>query len=279
MTTAVATTESPHNIAAAKPKASILAKMADRFSVEPNKLLETLKATAFKAQGGVSNEQMIALLIVADQYKLNPFTKEVFAFPDKGGIVPVVSVDGWARILNEHPQFDGIAFHYDEAEGAMTCTIHRKDRSHPTQVTEYMAECKRGTQPWNSHPRRMLRHKALIQGARVAFGFAGIYDEDEAQRIVHGGMADEVRPESGSLSAVRSAIAGKLGGEVVDMETGETQQKVLAKTAADYIGEIDNATSAETAALVLDEAKDVLTPEEWQKVSDAYNMAWTEGAK
>lgn len=29
----------------------------------------------------------------------------------------------------------------------------------------------------------MLRHKALIQCARVAFGFSGIYDEDEARRI------------------------------------------------------------------------------------------------
>jgi hypothetical protein len=32
-------------------------------------------------------------------------------------------------------------------------------------------------------PKRMLRHKALIQAARIAFGFSGIYDEDEATRI------------------------------------------------------------------------------------------------
>ena len=31
----------------------------------------------------------------------------------------------------------------------------------------------------------MLRHKAMIQCARLAFGFVGIYDEDEAQRIVN----------------------------------------------------------------------------------------------
>jgi len=29
-----------------------------------------------------------------------------------------------------------------------------------------------------------LRHKALIQAARLAFGFSGIYDQDEAERIV-----------------------------------------------------------------------------------------------
>ena len=30
----------------------------------------------------------------------------------------------------------------------------------------------------------MLRHKAMIQAARLAFGFTGIYDQDEAERIV-----------------------------------------------------------------------------------------------
>jgi hypothetical protein len=29
----------------------------------------------------------------------------------------------------------------------------------------------------------MLRHKAMIQCARLAFGFGGIYDQDEAERI------------------------------------------------------------------------------------------------
>lgn len=146
-----------------------------------DELVQTLKATAFKGQ--VSDAQMAALLIVANQYGLSPWTKEIYAFPDKNnGIVPVVGVDGWARIINEHPQFDGMDFEQD-AESC-TCIIYRKDRSRPVKVTEFMDECKRGTGPWQSHPRRMLRHKAMIQCARLAFGYAGIYDQDEAERIV-----------------------------------------------------------------------------------------------
>jgi len=38
--------------------------------------------------------------------------------------------------------------------------------------------------PWDTHPKRMHRHKTLIQAARIAFGFSGIYDEDEAERIL-----------------------------------------------------------------------------------------------
>ena len=144
-------------------------------------LIETLKATAFKGQ--VSDAQMTALLVVANQYGLNPWVKEIYAFPDRqNGIVPVVGVDGWSRIMNEHPQFDGIEFDQDDSK--CTCIIYRKDRSRAIKVTEWMDECRRDTGPWKSHGRRMLRHKAMIQCARLAFGFGGIYDQDEAERIV-----------------------------------------------------------------------------------------------
>lgn len=161
---------------------SALAKTLSMPSVEPEELISVLKATAFKGQ--VSDAQMAALLVVANQYGLNPWTKEIYAFPDKNnGIVPVVGVDGWSRIINSHPQFDGMNFEQDNE--SCTCIIYRKDRSHPVRVTEYMAECRRSNAgPWQSHPRRMLRHKAMIQCARLAFGFVGIYEPDEAERIV-----------------------------------------------------------------------------------------------
>ncbi len=40
------------------------------------------------------------------------------------------------------------------------------------------------TQPWNTKPIRMLRHKALIQCARYAFGLSGIMDEDDGNALV-----------------------------------------------------------------------------------------------
>ncbi len=167
-------------------------------------LIDTLKATAFKSGTQVTDAQMTALMVVANQYGLNPWTKEIYAFPDKGGIVPVVGVDGWSRIINNHSQFDGMEFEFevndkDEAVSC-TCIIFRKDRNRPIKVTEYMKECRKaGSGPWTSHPRRMLRHKTMIQCARIAFGYGGIYDHDEAERIVdtterHMGPAEVVAP-------------------------------------------------------------------------------------
>ena len=175
-------------------------ELATRFDLPKSEELYTvLKATAFK--GDVTDAQLSALLIVAGQYKLNPWTKEIYAFPDKGGIVPVVGVDGWSRIINSNPQFDGMDFEQDA--DSCTCTIYRKDRAHPTKLTEWMAECKRpGVKPWESHPYRMLRHKAMIQCARIAFGFGGIYDADEAERIIENTAPPmkQVNPETGEIT-------------------------------------------------------------------------------
>ena len=180
------------------------AKLGERFGMEGDgrELVQVLKSTAFK--GEVTDAQMAALMVVANNYGLNPFTRELFAFPDKNnGIVPVVGVDGWSRIINSHPQFDGIEFHHaDEfvtmpgakpAPEWIECHIHRKDRSRPVVVREYLDEVYRApfkgkygdvTGPWQTHTKRFLRHKAMIQCARLAFGYGGIYDQDEAERIV-----------------------------------------------------------------------------------------------
>ncbi len=180
-------------------------RLADSFSISGNgaELVAVLKATAFKGQ--VSDAQMTALLVVAGQYGLNPFTKEIYAFPDRqNGIVPVVGVDGWSRIINSHPQFDGMDF--DQDDEACTCIIYRKDRNHPIKVTEWMAECRReGVGPWKSHPRRMLRHKAMIQCARLAFGFTGIFDQDEAERINEKDVSPAAADAGPALETIRNA--------------------------------------------------------------------------
>ena len=83
-------------------------KLAERFDMgSSDNLPQTLMATAFKGQN-VTPEQMTALLVVANQYDLNPWTNEIYAFPNKGGIIPIVGVDGWYEIINKNTQFEFI---------------------------------------------------------------------------------------------------------------------------------------------------------------------------
>lgn len=171
-------------IATIQPE-GIIAGLAKHYDMDKGAFLQVMKATIMKG-ANVSNEDIAAFCLVAKEHGLNPFTKEIFAFPTGGAIQPIVSVDGWMKLINSHPDFDGMDF-IDVREGdtlvSITCRMYRKGRSHPVEVTEYMAECLRPTPTWKQWPARMLRHKAAIQAARYAFGFAGIMEPDEAERI------------------------------------------------------------------------------------------------
>jgi phage recombination protein Bet len=134
------------------------------------------------------------LLMMAERLKLDPLNNEIYAIETqvdsskKSHIVLVVGVDGWSKVINSHPQFDGMRFIEsepgdDELPLYFECTIFRKDRKVATSVREYMYEVHTNQGAWLTHPRRMLRHKAMIQCARICFGLSGVYDPDEAQRI------------------------------------------------------------------------------------------------
>jgi phage recombination protein Bet len=164
---------------------SLIERMADKRHLDPQTYYRTVKQTLMPSNA--TDEQIAAFLMIADRYNLDPLTREIFAFPNRkgSGITPVLSIDGWINLVNSHPQADGFSFrHEKDEEGrliSMTCTMHRKDRTHPVEVTEFYQENYRATEPWNQMPSRMLRHKAFKEAARLAFGFAGIADEDEAR--------------------------------------------------------------------------------------------------
>lgn len=175
-------------------KLSLLTAMAKNFSMEPQAFMAALKATVMRPdkQGNrATDAEIAAFLAVAQEYKLNPFTKQIHAFKDKDGtVIPVIGVDGWAELVNRHPAFDGVEFEYKDTDAggpyAVTCIMYRKDRSRPIKITEFFDECfahakgRTFQNPWSTHPRRMLRHKAYVQAARMAFGFGGMMDEQDA---------------------------------------------------------------------------------------------------
>lgn len=177
-----------------------LQALAARLQVDPAEMQKTLKATAFREC--VTNEQFLAAVIVANAYGLNPLTREIFAFAGKKGeVIPVVSTDGWTRLMVNHKLYKTHRFVYSEDTTTPPggkpcpewCEIHIEKQDGSITVTrEYLDEVYREAVvrdgrpingPWQTHTKRFLRHKTKIQGARETFGFGGIYDEDEAGRI------------------------------------------------------------------------------------------------
>lgn len=169
--------------------------MADKAGLSRDTFLETVKSICMPEKHEATTEELVAFLMVANKLDLNPFTKEIYAIKNKfGKISYVVSVDGWLHMINRNPAFNGMSFDF-QRDGAqlisVTCKMHRKDRDHAVEVTEFLSECEvpphrdkyTGQEkpgPWQQYPARMLRHRAMIQAARYAFSFAGIIDDEEA---------------------------------------------------------------------------------------------------
>lgn len=162
-------------------------ELAETYKVTAQAFVATMANVAMPK--GFTKTQFVSCLVVAREHGLNPLTKEIYFMSSKGGAIqPIVGVDGWIRKCNEHQQFDGLAFkdiRNDKGDlVAMSCTIWRKDRSHPIEVTEDLDECARSGGPvWKSNPKRMLRNRVLCQCARIAFGFAGIMLDEEYQDL------------------------------------------------------------------------------------------------
>lgn len=267
---------------------------ATKFGVDAGKVFPILKETCFRGSDGkaASDAEVAALMIVAREHGLNPFLKEIYAFPAKGGgIVPIVGIDGWISIVNSHPEFNGVEFVYENSEKPawIECHMFRKDRTHPIRVREHMSECKRNTGPWDSHPTRMLRHKAYIQCARVAFGFAGIYDPDEGETIAAGHVIDQAQDKQPlrGVAGLRKAI-GATAPEATRTTGGAEATTPTAEEVAAFYEEkakpagtveqrdailksIKASSDAEVLNLVMDESREFeWTVPDLQVLTDAY---------
>lgn len=176
--------------------------MALEANMPRESFLNTLKKTVMPSQN-VSDEHVAAFLVLAHKYKLDPLSEQIHAFPSKGGVKAMIGIDGWISIAQRQAHYDGFK-HIDQFDEkgklvAVTAIVRRKDHSEPTEITEYMDECSRDTTPWKQFPKRMLRHKAIMQGIRMAFGISNLVDEDEAADIRRDeGQMKNISPKEGA---------------------------------------------------------------------------------
>ncbi len=223
MTTALA------QVAPARP--SLLAKFGDQYNVEPARVLGLLKSTVIQAKDReATDEECMAFLVVANEYGLNPFLREIHAFADpRRGVVPIVGIDGWIRLINREPSYDGLELEEHDTEdgrpSSVTCIIHIKGRDRPMRITEHISECRRQTPPWQTMPRRMLRHKAVMQCARYAFGFAGLHDDDEARDILRNAEATVRTVETGRATFTEASRNAQLTLESLKPGVADTRER------------------------------------------------------
>lgn len=157
--------------------------IAQRFSLDA--VDGQAAAAAIVNQLGIANaspQEILQMLVVCSEHGLNPFTKEIYAFKQGSKLQPLIGFDGWIRIANSNPNYDGHCFAFTDGEDgkpvSCRCTIYRKDRTHPVEVEEFYSENNMPSSPvWKQRPRRMLMIRALAQAVRQAFGVSGIHHD------------------------------------------------------------------------------------------------------
>jgi hypothetical protein len=122
----------------------------------------------------VPAKTILTLLRSMQSLHLDPLSEEIdFTQYDDGHWQVFITIEGCSKLLNQHPQFNGLVFNQANTlvEGVpewIECSIYRKDRAIPTTVREYLTEVRGDNTIWKKMPRRMLRHRALQQCVRLA---------------------------------------------------------------------------------------------------------------
>ena len=151
------------------------------------------------------------------QHRLDPRADEIDLVQYEVGCwQALITVNGWAKLINAQPAFCGIEFTEsteleDDIPRWMSCTIYRTDRIKPISVKEYFVELKTQHSCWQEMPRRMLRHRAkllAIHPAGQRLGAEAAERLDQALRcaltnLMAPAAAEALAPPAGTDGALR----------------------------------------------------------------------------
>lgn len=204
-----------------------LALIANSTGVTAEEVKEVLRGMIVSGKqqhnATATDAEMTVVSSIFAKYDLNPFVREGHAFVSGGKLQVIIGLDGWLKIANRDPNFDG----YEQIENfdekgeliSVTTKIYVKGRKYPTPHTEWMKEAFVPTSPaWKKYPFRMLAGKSLGQCIRKAFGISEILDDDEAARITGSRQEKDITPASTAPSIDWQAINDMMA-ECADLDT------------------------------------------------------------
>lgn len=209
---------------------SILSDFARKRGLTLDALRQALAFGPCARMGAVNDELFEQIILRANMLGADPFS-ELRAFNGAEGLVVYMTIDGYLRIANSHPQMDGLEIELPAEEewvavGNTTVNgmalkapkwvaakVYRKDRRCPITVTEYLDECYApvsidatgqvyNNPSWSKAPKRTLTQRAVMSALRTAFGIgagASLSLDDVNTR------AQTAKPAVSAESALESA--------------------------------------------------------------------------
>jgi len=145
-------------------------------------MLNTLRNTVAP---GLTDPEFMLFAEMCRATGLNPATKEIWAIKAGGRLQLMTGINGFLKIANSHPQFDGMEIEFERDDKgnliAATAKVYRKDRRFPSIATAYLAEYGKQTPIWKQMPSIMLSKCAKSLAIREAFinELGGLYTAEE----------------------------------------------------------------------------------------------------
>jgi len=207
--------------------------MNDKALITQNnmEMLNTLRNTVAP---GLTDAEFMLFAEMVKSTGLNPVTKEVWAIKAGGRLQIMTGINGFLRIANSHPMFDGmeVEFEWDDKQlVSATAKVYRKDRRFPAVATAYMNEYGKPSPVWKTMPSVMLSKCAKSLAIREAFvqELGGLYTQEEMPAEFAPPRATTIPQEALIVSEKTGKVIGtkvEPAEAVVDVETGEVFEKI-----------------------------------------------------
>lgn len=229
--------------------------------------IEMLHALRNTVAPGLTEPEFMLFAEMCRATGLNPATKEIWAIKAGGRLQLMTGINGFLRIANSHPMFDGMEVEHEwDEKGLVACTVkvHRKDRKFPSVATAYMSEYAKPTPIWKQMPSVMLSKCAKSLAIREAFiqELGGLYTAEEMPADFAPPRGEVINAETGEIIEVKKTTkkqeiaAAKASFDADDMPDWDGPK---AKTTFYDISSLDETPRAAAAKYLADcEAKEII---------------------
>ena len=148
-----------------------------------------------------NDNELKMFLSIAANYDLDPFLREIWCVDMGGRNVITTSRDGYLKIANRNPNYDGMSSDVVRAGDNFVkigddvkhsygtnnrgpiigayAIVHRKDRSHPVYCFAPFSEYNKGKNSWAQYPSAMILKVAETMALKRAFSISGLVTEEE----------------------------------------------------------------------------------------------------
>jgi len=173
---------------ATSKRRSLTATAAAVLGVAPEKLCGLLRNVWQTSKGSppLTDQEMFQGISMIARYELDPIAREVYVTRTSKGLVTIIGLDGWIKILDRTDHYNGFTVEIHEDDKGVVqwveTAIHSTKREHPAVYRAYAAEYRKvAGVVANSLPVHMLRIFSLRHAARLFVPLSGqVMTEEEA---------------------------------------------------------------------------------------------------